>query len=102
MNTDFAPYTMLTVVAERGQRQLFRWHGRDETAPISFQHSLDAWVESFHTRNGFSRDRLDAGAASACDAALRATIRPYCPEGIVEQSIIARILWGVPQSGVPS
>jgi SAM-dependent methyltransferase len=99
MNTDFIPYTMLTVVAELEHRQLFQLHGRHETAPMTFQHSIDAWVESFHARNGFSRDRMEASAASACDAELRATIRPYSPDGIVEQSITAQILWGVPRAG---
>lgn len=99
MNTDFTPYTMLTVIAELEQRQLFQLHRRYETAPITFRQSLDAWVESFHARNGFSRDRMDAGAARACDAELRAAIRPYCPDGIAEQSITAQILWGVPRSG---
>jgi SAM-dependent methyltransferase len=102
MNTDFAPYTMMTVVAELEQRQLFQLHRSYETAPMTFQQSIDAWAESFHTRNGFSRDRMDAGAASACDAKLRATIRPYCPDGIVEQSLTAQILWGVPRSGAHS
>ena len=102
MNTAFTPYTMMTVVTELEQRQLFQLHGSYETAPITFQQSLDAWVESFHARNGFSRDRMDAGAASACDAALRAAIQPYCPDGIVKQSIAARILWGAPWSGPQS
>jgi hypothetical protein len=102
MNTDFTPYTMLTVAAELEQRQLFQLHGEYETAPITFQQSLDAWVEAFHARNGFSRERMEAGAASACDAELRAAIRPYCHDGIVKQSITAQILWGVPRSGVQS
>ena len=102
MNTAFTPYTMMTVVTELEQRQLFQLHGSYETAPIAFQQSLDAWVESLHARNGFSRDRMDAGAASACDAELRAAIQPYCPGGIVAQSIAARILWGAPRLGPQS
>ena len=96
MNTDFAPYSMTTVVAELEQRQLFQLRGSYETAPVKFQQSIDDWVESFHARNGFSRDRMDADAAHACDAALRAAIGPYCPDGVVEQSLAARILWGTP------
>jgi trans-aconitate methyltransferase len=102
LNTDFIPYTMITVVRELEQRRLFQLHGSYETAPIPFQQSIDTWVESFHARNGFSRDRMDAGAANACDAELRAAIRPYCPDGMVEQSIAARILWGVPRSSPQS
>jgi SAM-dependent methyltransferase len=102
MNTDFTPYTMLTVVAGLEQRQRFQLHGRYETVPITFQQSLEAWVESFHARNGFSRDRMGVGAASACDAELWAAMRPYCPDGIVDQAITAQIVWGVPRSGAPS
>jgi SAM-dependent methyltransferase len=102
MNTHFAPYTMMTLVTELEQRKLFQLHGSYETAPTTFHQSIDDWVESFHARNGFSRDRMHADAASACDAALRAAIRPYCPDRVVEQSITARILWGVPLPGTQS
>jgi trans-aconitate methyltransferase len=102
MNRDFTPYTMMTVVTELEQRQLFQLRGRHVTAPATFQQSIDAWVEAFHARNGFSRDRMDAAAAVACDAELRAAIQPYCADDIVEQSIAARIFWGVPRSGPES
>jgi hypothetical protein len=56
----------------------------------------DDWVESYHARNGFSRDRMDVARAKACDAELRAAIEPYCPNQLVEQQITARILCGTP------
>lgn len=102
MNRDFTPYSMMDVAAELEHRQLFQLQGSYETAPTMFQQSIDDWVESFHARNGFSRDRMDAEAASACDAALRVTIRRFCPDDVVEQSITARILWGIPLSGTQS
>jgi len=102
MNTDFAPYTMMTVVGELERRQLFLLRGQYETAPATFQQSIDDWIESFHARNGFSRDRMDADAANACDDALRSSIGPYCPHGVVEQSISACILWGLPLLGMQS
>ncbi|TMC52470.1 MAG: class I SAM-dependent methyltransferase [Chloroflexi bacterium] len=101
MNTDFAPYDMTTVAAELEQRRLFQLQGCHETRPVSFQQSVAAWVESVHARNGFSRDRMDAAAAAACDAELRSAIRPYCRDDIVAQNIGARILWGAPLSGTP-
>jgi SAM-dependent methyltransferase len=98
MNRDYAPYTSVTVVAELERRGLFRLLGRHETAPVPFRQTVDGWVESFHARNGLSRDRMDAAAARACDAELRAAIAPYCPEQNVQQQIAARILWGTPVS----
>jgi SAM-dependent methyltransferase len=99
MNKDFTPCDMGTVAAELEQRRLFQLRGTYVTQPVPFQQSVDEWVESFHARNGLSRDRMGAAAATACDAALVAGIRPYCPAGIVAQSIGARILWGVPLMG---
>jgi SAM-dependent methyltransferase len=96
MNTDFSPYDMTTIVSELEHRHLFQLRGSYETPPMRFQQSIDAWLEAFHARNGFSRDRMDTHAAEACDAALRAAVLPYCPDGIVEQHIAARILWGAP------
>lgn len=98
MNKDFSAYDISTVAAELEQRRLFRKTGNHETPPVRFQQPVDSWVESFHARNGFSRDRMDPQQASDCDARLRAAILPYCPEGIVERYITARILWGIPGS----
>ena len=99
MNTDYMPYSMMTVVRELEHRHLFRLLGEHETQPIIFRQSIDEYIESFHARNGFSRDRMDAYQASACDAALRAALEPYCREQVVEQHIRARVLWGTPLSG---
>jgi SAM-dependent methyltransferase len=96
MNTDFVPYTMLTVAAELERRRLFQLRGTHTSAPAPFRQPIDEWVETFHARNGFSRDRMAAVAASACDAELRAAIGRFCPGGVVEQSIAARVIWGEP------
>jgi len=93
LNQACAPFD---VIAALEQRQLFRKHGSHATSPMPFRQSIDDWVESFHARNGFSRDRMDPHAAQACDAALRAAVLPYCPHGFVEQSITAHITWGAP------
>lgn len=97
LNKDFTPYTMMTVVGELEQRGRFQLRGSHEVAPARFRQPCDAWVESFHARNGLSRDRMDAGAARACDRELRAAVAPYCPDGIVEQAIGARVYWGLPR-----
>ncbi len=99
MNTEYTPYSMMTVVHELEQRHLFRLRGEHETASVVFRQSVDEYIESFHARNGFSRDRMDSQQATACDTALRAAIEPYCSDQLVEQHIRARILWGTPLSG---
>jgi trans-aconitate methyltransferase len=96
MNQDFTPYSMVTLAAELEQRRLFQREDQFETAAVLFQQSIDAYVAAAHARNGFSLDRMDPQAAGQFDAALRAALEPFCPGGVVEQWISARIVWGYP------
>lgn len=96
MNKDYAPYSMGTVAAELEQRQLFELRNRYETEFVPFDQPVDAYIAAAHARNGFSLDRMDPLAAAQFDAELRALVEPFCPQGIVEQQISARILWGRP------
>ena len=97
LNKDFEPYDMLTVTQELTARGLFQQVGIRTTAPVSFRQSVDEYVESFHARNGLSRDRMDANAASAFDRRLRELVSRHCPSGIVELQIRGRVIWGKPQ-----
>lgn len=96
MNRDFQPYSMLTVADELQARGLFRSVGVIETAPMLFRQPLAAWIESFHARNGFSRERMGHEKAAAFDQELHHTILRYCPAGKVEQQIAARVVYGTP------
>ena len=97
LNKDFQPYNMLTVTQELTARGLFQPVGIRTTAPVSFRQSVDEYVESFHARNGLSRDRMDANAASAFDRRLRELVSRHCPNGVVELQIRGRVIWGKPQ-----
>jgi hypothetical protein len=99
MNGDFQPYTMRTISQELERRGLFREAGALNTAPMLFRQPLGEWVESFHARNGFSRDRMDPHAAAECDRKLAEIVARYCESGIVEQRVIGRVIWGTPGSG---
>jgi SAM-dependent methyltransferase len=96
MNLDFEPFNETKVLAEIERRGLFRLHGSHETEAVPVRQSIDSWVESFHARNGFSRERMETEAAAAFDAEMRQVIRRYCPDGVVELPVGARILWGRP------
>jgi F420H(2)-dependent quinone reductase len=88
---------MVTVAQELAARGLFKLIGIKTTAPVLFRQSVDAYVESFHARNGLSRDRMNANAAREFDGMLlnittigrktghphRIEIRLYCFEGEV-------------------
>jgi len=97
LNKDFQPYDMLTVTQELTGRGLFQQVGIQTTASVSFRQSVDEYVESFHARNGLSRDRMDANAASAFDRQLRALVSQHCPNGVVELHMRGRVIWGKPQ-----
>jgi SAM-dependent methyltransferase len=96
MNRDFEPYNLMTISHELVARGLFEIADQREVEPISFRQSLAEWVESIHARNGFSRDRMDPQAAQVCDAELARVLAHYCPAGVVEQQVGARVLWGRP------
>ncbi|MEZ4868290.1 MAG: class I SAM-dependent methyltransferase [Caldilineaceae bacterium] len=100
MNQDFQPYNMLTVAAELQQQGLFRQLGVTETASIAFRQSITDWVEAFHATNGFSRDRMDIARAAEFDKHVRQIITKHCPNGMVEQQIGARIVFGKPLAPV--
>jgi hypothetical protein len=92
-NTDYRAFDL---VAELERRQLFRLIGRVDTPAGSFRQSLDGYVESIHSRNGFSRDRMDAGAAQAFDNAVREMLAPHSKDGFMEFEVSGLVTWGLP------
>lgn len=91
-NRDYRPYDLEALLAEGGH---FRVDERLETAPSAMRQSVEAYVESVHSRNGFSRDRMDEAQAMAFDAAARALLAPFADaEGMLALSVRATILAG--------
>ncbi len=83
LNKDFQPYDMIQVVEELEKRTLFERVGMEETKPVIFRQSIEEWIESYHARNGFSRDRMGKVEAQECDEQLRQVISRHCEEGTV-------------------
>jgi len=92
-NRDFAPFDL---IGELTRRSLFREAGRRRTAPIALEQSADDYVESFHSRNGFSRERMTAESAADFGRSLRAAVLRHAPDGIVRASLSALVVWGRP------
>jgi len=88
-------YQAVDLIAELKQRQLFRVEGRMTTQPWIFRQSVDAYIESFHGRASFARERMTANDASVFDQQLRALVTAHTQEA-VELPVIARIVWGKP------
>jgi trans-aconitate methyltransferase len=93
-NQRYKPYNL---VAELAQRSLFAELGRHSTRPMDHVQSLEAYVESFHTRNGFSRERMSVAAAAEFDKAVMELAKGYCPDGLVRGQVAATLVWGVPR-----
>ncbi len=94
-NRAYQPYDL---IEELAQRNLFRVLGRHETAPVAFAQPLTDYVESFHARNGLSRDRMDPTNAAAFDREVADLVAPHAPEGIVRLRVLTSVIWGEPAS----
>jgi ubiquinone/menaquinone biosynthesis C-methylase UbiE len=95
-NQDYRPYDL---IAELTRRNLFREAGRRACEQASFSQSVDAYVESFHSRNGFSRERMSTESAAAFDAAMRKLVLDHAPSGIVTAAVATTVVWGRPTAG---
>lgn len=93
-NRDYERYDLLKELADRN---LFIPQQHVETEPVPFSQTVDEYIESFHSRNGLSRDRMGSTAA-AFDAELWMIISRYRPGPILEFELIAELAWGVPQA----
>lgn len=85
------------LVDELTGRGLFRETGRQVTKSVAIEQSVADYVESFHSRNGFSRERMSAESAAAFDESLRAAALRHCPDGVVRAGLTARVVWGRPR-----
>lgn len=97
-NREYQPYDL---IAELELRGLFRKVGEHRTAPVPFRQTVAGYIESIHSRNGFSRDRMTDGAAVAFDAAVGDLLVPFCDdEGMLAMTVVGQIVWGRPH-GAP-
>ena len=92
-NQEYVPYDTATELETRG---LITVVGRAQTAAVSYRQSVDGYVESFHSRNGFSRARMQVGRAQEFDDKLKTVVARYCPDDTVSLPLQARIVWGRP------
>lgn len=95
-NQDFKPYNL---IKELEERNLYKRAGEKNTEPLIFKQSLDEYIESFHSRNGFSREDMGKVMAERFDNEVRKLILKYCNDGIVELKIIGKVVWGKPLAG---
>jgi hypothetical protein len=92
-------YQQLNLVDELAQRGLYVESGRTTTPPWTFRQSLVDYVEAFHGRAAFSRNRM--ADADAFDRAVTELVREHTP-GDVELPVVAQISWGRPVQPPPA
>lgn len=95
LNRDYQPYNLLDELTQRG---LFEPVGKQQTQPVLFTQSVDNYVESFHARNGLSRDRMTAAQAAAFDHEMRALVAPFATNDMLTLQVMNTITWGKPKT----
>ncbi len=93
LNPEYQPFDLIGALTQRG---LFAPEGEEWTEPVPWEQSIPDYVESFHARNGFSRERMGPEAAKAFDTAAAQILGTACPEGNVPMHLRARVVWGRP------
>ena len=93
-NKEYRPYDL---IEELEQRHLFQKHGTLLTHPVPFVQSGEEYIQSIHSRNGFSRMRMGKEAADAFDEEVRKVLAPCLQDGLLTLSVTSRVVWGIPQ-----
>ncbi len=93
-NRDFQPYNLL---AELEARTLFHPLGRKKTAPMRFEQAVDDYIESVHSRNGFSRDRMtpEGAAMRSMQKRVRSSNASQ-KSGALHFEVAGSVVWGQP------
>jgi ubiquinone/menaquinone biosynthesis C-methylase UbiE len=92
-NQDYQPFNL---IAELTKRNMFRQRGEQHLSPYLFRQSIDSYVESIHSRNGFSRERMTSEAAQAFDYDVAHLLKMAYPNAMVEIEILGHVVWGDP------
>lgn len=86
-------YDHIKALEERG---LFQRIGSQQLEPVPFTQSLTDYIESFHGRASFSRQRMTPENAVAFDEAVYSLVSPYCKDGMLELQAVTELVWGKP------
>ena len=93
-NKEFQAYDLVSMLQQHG---LFQVVGQKATAPVPFVQSVDEYIESFHARNGFSKERMGAEQAEAFDNEARAILLKTYSDGVMNLHIVGQVVWGIPE-----
>lgn len=90
-NREFEPYDLVSELVERG---LFEETGRRDFAGPEVRQSSAEFVESIHSQNGFSRDRMSRESAEEFDRRVGELVRPHLRGEALYLPTGATVVWG--------
>ncbi len=94
-NKGYYPYDMIEALE---QHKLLRKVGQKKTTPVSFVQPIDDYIESYHSRSGFSRERMGIEQAEAFDREAKKILLNTHQDGMIELQVVGNIVWGIPGS----
>ena len=90
----YQPYNM---IEQLEQHDLFQKVDEKKSAPQLFVQSIEDYIESYHSRSGFSRERMGPAQADAFDdEARKLLLRSHC-DGMISLQVIGSVVWGLPR-----
>ena len=92
---NFRDFDLIEEVVGRG---LFEVESREQFGPEPFRQSIDDYLDSWHSRAGFARERLTEQAANEFRAGIAAALQPHARDGHVEIDVNSSIVVGLPIS----
>jgi SAM-dependent methyltransferase len=93
MDGGYQPFNMIEHLEQHG---LFRGVGEKQVGPSPFMQSIADYIESFHSRSGFSRERMGPDRASAFDREAREILLGSYAAGIISLEVSGSVVWGFP------
>ena len=90
-NQEYEPYDLVQELTLRG---LFTEVGRRDFDGQEFRQPVGEFIESIHSQNGFSRDRMSEESADEFDREVRELVRPHLRGGTLPIPIGAVVVWG--------
>jgi hypothetical protein len=92
-NRDYRPYNLVEELVRRG---LFHPLSTHRSEPEPFHQPVHDYVESYHARNGFSRDRMAPADATAFGREMTAIVLPHATNSMIRLDVVGTITFGIP------
>ena len=90
-NQDYQPFDVVQHLTERG---MFEEMGRQSFGGYAYRQPVGDYIESIHSQNGFSRDRMSKKSADVFDGLVRQLARPHAKDGALSVQVEASVVWG--------